>query len=496
MEKSIEGAYAALTRFLGHATEPAALEPGNDPIPLLPDSYSVELSAGRLHFQAWTRDITLSRRIVGIVQENTGFIELAVERFGKRSGVLQVFDAARPKSGSVRRKAARQSYGERFRRSLLRQFPGWRIAEISSEADLEHSLSPAYPRALLTKGTSGHAAVGCPPDSQNVDGVLTFGLIWLDYLRRREARLTIHGLSLFLPEGKQRTTCLRLLYLDPQLAEWSAFVYTDKIEDAIDIRDYGNVDTVLPVRSSGALELPELCWMRRLDSYPFVNIREEHGGRISWNVRGLEFARWDSERGLMFGVETKRKARESNLPEIEGLARELARLRSSQAADRTNPLYLKKPELWLEAQAQSSLCEIDASLESGPVYRQAPAFAGGERGVLDLLAVDYAGRLVVLEMKVTEDLHLPLQALDYWIRVNWHSLRDEFRRSGYFPGKQLQTRSPRLILVAPALHFHPSTEVVIKYFSSEVDVTTAGVSSDWRDGIKVMFRRTRETRPS
>ena len=100
-----------------------------------------------------------------------------------------------------------------------------------------------------------------------------------------------------------------------------------------------------------------------------------------------------------------------------------SRLRSAQSGDRTNPLYLKRPELWLEAQVRLALRNVDASLEAGPVYRQAPALTCGDRSVLDLLAVDYAGRLAVVEVKVSEDLHLPLQALDYWIRVQWHAAR-------------------------------------------------------------------------
>jgi hypothetical protein len=494
VEKSIEAAFEALNKFLRQAKEPVVVEPGGDPIPLQPDSYAIDVSSGRLFLQAWDRDRNLSRRITAVTGEKSGFVEFTVERFGKKSGTLILFDAALPKADNVTRKASRKSYGEQFRRSLLRQFPGWRIVEMSTEADLEHSLSPAYPRALLRKGAYGKAAIGCPADAQDVDGVLTFGLIWLDYLRRREARLTINGLAVFVPEGRQRTTCLRLLYLDPRIADWSAFVFTDRIEDRLDLRDYGNVDTVLPVRSTPH-QPDQVWWTSKLAAYPFVNMREEHGGKISWSVRGIEFARWQAADGLQFGIETKRRASESNLSEIEGLARELARLRSPGAADRTNPLYLKKPELWLEAQAQSGVREIDASLESNPVYRQAPAFAGGERGILDLLAVDYAGRLAILEVKVTEDLHLPLQALDYWIRVCWHAQRDEFAKAGYFPEKRLQTTPPRLIVIAPALHYHPTTETIFRYFSPQIEITTVGVASDWRERLKVMFRRSLATRP-
>ena len=378
---------------------------------------------------------------------------------------------------------------------MLRQYPGWRIAELSAEADLENSLSPAYPRALLKMGNTAYAAIGCAPESHDVDGVLTSGLIWLDYLRRRDPRTEVSGLAVFVPEGRHRSVCLRMLYLRKDKTLWSAFVYSAKTEDRVDLADYGNLVTELPVRG-GPRDQQQEWWMHRLGSLPYVTEREENRGAISWSVNGLEFARWQNEKGLLFGIETKRKGHESNAAEIEALARELARLRSADAGDRANPLYLRKPELWLEAQVRSKLRGIDASLDANPVYRQAPAITSGDRSVLDLLAVDYAGRLTVVEVKVTEDLHLPLQALDYWIRVQWHAARDDFRTSGYFPGKALQSRPPRLLLVAPALHLHPTTQSLIDHFAPEVEVDTIGLAMDWRQDVKVMFRTRRQIRPS
>jgi hypothetical protein len=484
-----------IAAFLAGAKDPAIVEPGQEPIPLAPGCYHVEGTTDRVYLEAWTRDRTLSRRITGVLAVKRGLVQLSTERFGKRSGVLELIDRAAPKAQQATRKATRQTYREQFRRSLLRQFPGWRVAELTTEADLEHSLSPAYPRALLRKGTSAYAAIGCPPDAQDADGALTFGLIWLDYLRKRETKSAVSGLAVFVPEGRHRTTCLRLLHLRQDAAEWSAFVYTDRIEDRVDIRDYGNIDTVLPQRT-GSVDAGRAWWTERLSQQAFVTEREEHGGRVSWTVHGLEFARWEPGSGLTFGLDVKHKARESNLSEIEALARELARFRSAAAADRTSPLYLRKPELWLEAQAGLCLRDIDASLKAEPVYRQAPAFAGGDRGVMDLLTVDHANRLAVVEVKASEDLHLPLQALDYWIRVRWHAQQHDFNRCGYFPGIALQSSPPRLLLVAPALSFHPTTEALVEHLSIDVSVDTIGVAMDWRDRIKVMFRKTRSARPS
>jgi hypothetical protein len=495
VKDSIQDVSDQIAAFLSNANEPAVVEPGQEPIPLSPGAYHVDLAGDRLFLEAWTSNRSLSRRITGVVEAKQKRLQLSIEKFGKKQGVLELIDLAGPRSAAITRRAVRQTYREQFRRSLLRQFPGWRVAELSTEPDLEHSLSPAYPRAALRKGSAVYAAIGCPPDSTDVDGVLTFGLIWLDYLRARDRKLAVQGLAVFVPADKHRSTCLRLLHLRSDRAEWSAFVYTDRTEDRADIRDYGNIDTVLQRRSASP-DAEQAWWTRQLSKAPFVTEREEPGGRVSFTVNGLEFARWQPGTGLTFGVETKYKGFESNLPEIEAIARELHSFRCAAAADCCSPLYLKKPELWLEAQVRSALPSIDASLDTEHVYRQAPSFAAGDRGVLDLLAVDHAGSLAVVEVKASEDLHLPLQALDYWIRVRWHVLRDDFSRSGYFPGKALRPVPPRLLLVAPALNFHPTTEALVEYLSPEVRVDIIGVGMDWRNQVKVMFRRTRAVRPS
>ena len=90
--------------------------------------------------------------------------------------------------------------------------------------------------------------------------------------------------------------------------------------------------------------------------------------------------------------------------------------------------------------------------------------------MLDLLAVDHRGRLAVIELKASEDVHLPLQALDYWMRVQWHVERREFQANGYFPGTRVASRSrraccwfrPRSIFIPPMsasyVTFHPESQ--------------------------------------
>jgi hypothetical protein len=94
----------------------------------------------------------------------------------------------------------------------------------------------------------------------------------------------------------------------------------------------------------------------------------------------------------------------------------------------------------------------------------------------------------VLELKASQDVHLPLQALDYWMRVKWHLDRGEFSAHGYFPECRLRTEPPRVLLVSPALDFHPSNERVLRFLSPAIPIERVGVGLDWRKELKVMFR--------
>ncbi len=459
----------AVERFLETSQEPVLCEPGEEWLAITPENFVVEARGTCVQLQAWDQRRNLVRRVTAIERETRGKLVLKVARFGKlQGGALELIDRRRALRDNVPLRSARLGFREQLRQLLRRQFPACKLAELTTEADLEHSLSPAYPRALLQQGASAWAAIGAAADAGNPDGVLTFGLIWLDYLRQREPSLAVRGLILYLPAGRAKTTCLRLLFLDPAAAQYRAFVYDDNgLEEPVDLGDYGNLDTHLDPYRRRTLQPP---WLET----PEVETVDRNDGELSFRVHGLEFARTAGSE-LLAGLPRKRAA-------------ELSRLRRPDAADRRNSLYRRNPEAWLESQMRSHIQEIDASLLPAPVYGQVPAFAAADRGVLDLLAVDHRGRLAVIELKASEDVHLPLQALDYWMRVQWHVERREFQANGYFPGRELLTETPRLLLVSPALDFHPSNERVLRYLSPRIPVERVGVGLEWRKELKVMYR--------
>ena len=490
--RSAEENRSQIESFLKNSRQPALLEPGEELLPLTPENYTLDIRGPRLTFQVWDRTRNLSRRVTAIKDSSLARMEIAVERFPKREGQIYLVDLGRTSGAEMGRRSGRLIFRERFRLFLRRQFPEWTLAELSAEPDLQHSLSPAFPRALLKHGQHGWAAIACPPDG-DVSALLTFGLIWLSYLRARSPRLTLEGLALYLPTGQERSTALRLLCLDPATARFELFTYTpEDFITAVDPRDHGNLDTRLKQCSR-----PEpnrtANWQSILD-LPGVEHIPRPDGRVSLRVRGIEFAE-QAGSDLYFGLTDKRPARPHHLAEIERLVDELDGARSPHAADRNHPLYRQYPEAWLESLAREQIETLDASLRHDPIYGQVPAFVGGERGILDLLAVDHTGRLTIIELKASADLHLPLQALDYWVRVKWHLDRGEFSSNGYFPGIELRREPPRLLLVSPSLEFHPTSETILCYFAPSIAVERIGLAVEWRKGLKVMFRLTGASAP-
>jgi hypothetical protein len=170
----------------------------------------------------------------------------------------------------------------------------------------------------------------------------------------------------------------------------------------------------------------------------------------------------------------------------------IRRLRDSRRPGPARPgdvLWRMAPERWLESLMIRDVSGLDYRLDSRWVYSQVPAFAASDRAMIDVLTSTKEGRLAVMELKADEDMHLPLQGLDYWARVSWHHARGEFQKFGYFNGAALSEKAPLLMLVAPALRIHPTTDRLLRYFSPEIEWELIAVNEDWRNGVKTVFRK-------
>lgn len=109
---------------------------------------------------------------------------------------------------------------------------------------------------------------------------------------------------------------------------------------------------------------------------------------------------------------------------------------------------------------------------------------------MDLLSITRDGRLVVMELKANEDVQLVMQAIDYWLRVRQHQENHDFAHYGYFPGVNISSRPPLLLLVAPALRFHPAVDVLARCVIRDIEICRVGLNENWRRGLRVVLRQT------
>lgn len=439
--------------------------------------------------EAWDEHRSLARRAVAVLGKRRGSLVLAVERFGGRRGELTLADRAEPASAPALQRGSRAMLMEALRRWLARQFPGWQLRELSAGLDLENTLSPGCPRALLTLGRRRCAAIAA--GRAHAAQALTQALLWLDYLQRRDG-VESRTLALFLPRGAESSAVLCLPWLE---VDATLFVFDDDgVEERADLADAGNrvgelapwIDPPSPAAGEAAQ------WTHELGLEENVEMIATAPEQWSLRIHGLEFAR--CRRGeLLYGIPPRRKAR--RLEPVRRLARELARVRCSPGPEPRHPWRLARPEAWLESILRGHLERIDPMLLPAPVYSQVAAVEGVDRGIMDLLALRRDGRLTLIEVKAAADPGLPLQALEYWVRIARHAGCGEFSRRGYFRGLAVGSEPPRLVLAAPALEFHPCTETLLGFFRPGVEVERVGLGVEWQQNPRVVLRALGAARP-
>ena len=508
--------------YLAEHPAAALLEDGRVLFDLRSARYAVSESHGRCLLQLWSEERNLIRTVVGVV-ERAQCLRLATRRMGAAKPQTLELVPTSDRRTPTAREAARRNYQRLLERVLTRQFIGSKGDGLRSAMDLEHSFGPAYVRGRLLRGTAADAVIGVSSAESGsiVDGILTLGVLWLDHCRQKgDGRRHFGGLKVVVPAGAWRTTAERMNWLNHAAADFQLFTLDERSEElaAVDFRDTGNLESRLvhAFSATSAVERAQAGIDRLFTLVPSaarerVEILPRSATEVGLVLHGLEFARvrqgfaantFAREEEISFGA----GANETPLTlETEPLCRDLfSRLFLSRHGDgaHTDPLCRLQPERWLESRLRGEIVELLPGLRGDLLYTQVPALSNGDRGLLDLLTLDRNGRLTVIELKADEDLHLPLQALDYWIRVRALN-RDRqpaagneggrplsaFERQGYFAGAEVSPLAPRLLLAAPALRIHPANEPVLRYFSPQVEWELIALTEHWRREVKVVFRK-------
>jgi hypothetical protein len=457
-------------------------------------SWEVRGASGKPLLHLWSENYNLTRRVLAITDHSDQRLALAVERFGRPKPDRLEF--IRLEFERAQRGLSREAFCDCLSHLLAEQFPDESLESLTASPDLEHSISGNYARGLLRRGSS-YFAVLAVPDGESTDTVessLTFALLWLDRARNSGRRGTINALRLILPKEAARHVAHRAAALNPDL---SIELYErDPLRETlekIDPRRAGNQNTwLVPHRESQALldlsksALDPIVALspRAVTVHPIAQSRE-----VWLRFRGLSFARWDDGRVYFGCPDAREQLAPSSLPALKSLLQQLENYRHPLATETRHAFYRAQAERWLEALVREDVTRIDAGLDPRFVYSQVFAQAGGEHGILDLLTVTRSGRLAILELKASEHIHLPLQAAGYWLRIRRHLEQRDFARYGYFPGIELQAAPPLVYLVAPALRFHPSTDILLRCLSPELESTRVGLAEGWRRGLRVVMRQ-------
>jgi hypothetical protein len=509
-----------LELFLTEHPGAAVLEEGRVLFDMREARYALSAEHGRCVLQLWSEERNIVRTVTGL-DVRKGALRLQVRRFGHIKPQMLHLLADRDQRTPSTRAAIRSRYLRQLEHLLPRAFGEWKIESLSGSMDLEHSFGPAYARGLLTRGQSAWALIAVNPEESRatIDGVLTLGLLWLSRCRERAAASRsgharhIEGLRVIVPEGQIAVTQSRMGWLDAAQAKWELYACDARAEhlEPVEIGRNGNLEMRLmqSVDRAAARERLQAGISQVMALVP-ESARERveqcvhSASAVGLSLYGLEFARvqhglapgsFQRQDRITFGAgPSETELNEETAPMLKALTTRLFESRHNEGSAR-DPLYRMQPERWLESRLFVALPEIDHSLLPAPVYRQVPAFAARDRGMLDLLALNRDGRLAVVELKADEDLHMVLQGLDYWIRVHRAAQArstdgaNDFTRHGYFPGMRLADMSPLLYFVAPALRIHPATEAVLGYLSREIEWNLVAVGEEWRRSMDVIWRK-------
>jgi hypothetical protein len=457
------------------------------------DHSTAEFSYGKLILSCWGDGWSRSWRVISCEISSERLTLECAKQMGLKRCALTLSRGA-----GIRQAAqARKEFARKLAAMIEANLPEIRVEKaVTARNDRSH-LSGVHARLVIRDRRKRLAGIGVSESElqPNVDAALAAGLTWLDELRRRTG--SVDGLMIFAPRCD--TIAIRLTGISP--ATKVSLFRIDETKGTIESLspfDQGDLNDSFRKAARRAHwprpgMLPPDCAMlvesvRRLAP---DQIEAHHRGPwVSLSIRGLEVARvWINRRRVEFGIgEARLKLDHRNEQELDRLIQETISRRRPESELRNEMMFRFQPERWLESIISRDVTALDSTLDPRFVYSQVPTYRGEQRTFIDLLAVTREGRLVVMELKVSEETEFPFQALDYWLRVEWHRSRGDFHRRGYFEGLSLMDAPPLLYLVAPLFRFHETTKLIAASIHQRVPVYRIGINEDWRRGVRVLLR--------
>jgi hypothetical protein len=461
----------------------------------------VAIAHGRVILTSWTEKGSRSWKIFSWEWTGEKLLLQASRRMGAERPLIELVPRASASAIALTVKAARQARCEQLGQLACSLRAGAKLERTALSPGARRGQPGRYARILLRQKHQRIAVTGSVASSKasDADAFLSSALIWFKRTSERARPPYIQQLWLVVDSDLVKPTVQRIALLRQSLREAIAVYQVNQ-----QLNEMKPVD--VPARAD--------LWKRRLARFPPVAVAESsettkrligvapraidvinarHGETLRYF--GLPFARvrqvMGSER-LWFGVEGSRRRllEEKTENEWMNLLTDLLEHRSAEASDHHHALYRNAAEAWLESLLRRDITRLDPGLIIAPLHAQFRTARGGVLGVrpVDLLALRHDGRLVVIELKISEAREHVMQGADYWQRVEAHRRCGHIAHAKLFDDRKISNESPLVYLVAPTLRVHPSFNALARSIAPDIEIYRFDINEDWRAGVRVMRR--------
>jgi hypothetical protein len=498
--ESVESARRHLVAIIQEHAEWFLNQPHGETYPLHRSEIDVSIAQQRLILSCWVETGSRSWRILSWCWSGQTLMFEASRRMGAEA-ILEFVPRASAKAVVATIKAARQARCYKLAQGACLVEPETRIERCALSPGIGRGQPGRYARILLRRKQLRIAVTASVVASHpsTIDAFLSSALLWFRRTADRIKPPFIEQLWLIVPDASLKTTLQRIALLRSGLRE---LIKVFTVDDELRVFELA----VCP-------ELREL-WKKRLARFPpvpaakltprvleIINEAPEAidvvHARQGETLRyfGLPFARVRSLLGterVWFGIDgAHRQILDDTTSDAWlNLLSDLRGYRSANALDHRHALYRSASEAWLESLLRRDITKLDPGLIVAPLHAQFRTGRGGKLGVrpIDMLALRQDGRLVVIELKVSEDREHVLQGADYWRRVEAHRRRGHISKAKLFGERQILDEAPLVYLVAPTLRVHPSFQKLATCIDSHIEVYRFDINEDWRSGVRVMRR--------
>ncbi len=474
---------------------------GRAPTPLRQSELDFYLAHGRLvlysfgtdgaqtwHVSAWE---WTGRALRLEAQRRTGKVRATLELIPRLSARL-----AQEEIGAYRR--ARSAQLAHLSCESLR---GATIERAGLSAGARANQPGSFARIILKHKGARICVTGIVTETgaRNIDAFISSTLLWYTRLSERTRGPRVEQLWIAVERDSIETARATLALLRASLRHAIKLYEIDWTRNVLTYTPQSELEELLsvgapPFRRPATHEMSETAArITALAPHAIDVLRTRHGETLRFH--GLAFARvrriMRKER-VWFGVDSSRRVLldEATLEEWEKLLRELTEHRSGEAVNHRHALYRLAPEAWLESILRRDITRLDPGLRLAPLHAQfrlEPAPSSAPRPV-DLLALRHDGRLVVIELKVSEDREHVLQGADYWRRVEIYRRSGAIHRAHLFDDIEILDQPPLVYLVAPTLRFHRAFNTLAHSIRKEIEIYRFDINEDWRVGVRVVRR--------